>query len=81
MIDGYKEQDPPKTVGLDYSFGKLPTSAAQPDVIANFYEVGGGPTFANLIDIAITPSSVVNSCIVIVLDLSKVLAPPLFHLV
>ncbi|KAH7820778.1 D2LIC, cytoplasmic dynein 2 light intermediate chain 1 [Monocercomonoides exilis] len=60
-----------KTIGLDYSWGKRTTNPSLPDVIANFYEIGGGFPFANLIDIPLNPHSVSNCAFVIVTDLSK----------
>ena len=85
---GKVPKEPPKTIGIEYSFSKKSVNPTQPDRIINFYEVGiaytflphmavtfslgGGHHFASFIDVTIQPPSLLRSTFIITVDLSRV---------
>lgn len=67
-----KDDVPKPTVGLEYIFARRNAGTNQPKDIANIWELGGGARLASLVSVPITPQTIANSVIIIVVDLSQV---------
>ena len=64
-----KDEEPQATLALEYSYCSKTTQGRKD--IAHIWEVGGGTAMQNLLDVALTESSVRTATVVIVADLSK----------
>ncbi|KAL7890231.1 hypothetical protein AOLI_G00024890 [Acnodon oligacanthus] len=59
------------TLGLEYTFGRRAKGHNTPKDIAHLWELGGGTSLSDLVQIPITPLNVSSVSVVLVLDLSK----------
>ncbi|KAG7462639.1 hypothetical protein MATL_G00186970 [Megalops atlanticus] len=66
-----RDEPPKPTLALEYTFGRRARGHNTPKDIAHFWELGGGMSLSDLIQIPITPLNVRNLSLVLVLDLSK----------
>ncbi|PWA25704.1 hypothetical protein CCH79_00001838, partial [Gambusia affinis] len=67
-----ERDEPPKpTLALEYTFGRRAKGHNTPKDIAHLWELGGGTSLSDLIQIPITPDSIRSLSFVLVLDLSK----------
>ena len=60
----------PETTALHYT-SAIKVNKDEKKVKVNVYELGGGRSFANLIESAMVGGSIQNTTVVIVIDLSK----------
>ncbi|CAB1313231.1 unnamed protein product [Coregonus sp. 'balchen'] len=64
--------EPPKpTLALEYTFGRRARGHNTPKDIAHLWELGGGTSLSDLVQIPITAQNVRSLSVVLVLDLSK----------
>lgn len=66
-----KDEPPKPTLALEYSFGRRTRGHNTPKDIAHLWELGGGTSLSDLVQIPISPSSVRSLSVILVLDLSK----------
>ncbi|KAM9316836.1 cytoplasmic dynein 2 light intermediate chain 1 [Gastrophryne carolinensis] len=66
-----REEAPKPTLALEYTFGRRAKGHSTPKDIAHFWELGGGTSLMDLIQIPITNENLRAFSIVLVLDLSK----------
>ncbi|KAM4772162.1 cytoplasmic dynein 2 light intermediate chain 1 [Rhinophrynus dorsalis] len=66
-----RDEAPKPTLALEYTFGRRAKGHNTPKDIAHFWELGGGTSLLDLIQIPITSDNVRTFSIVLVLDLSK----------
>uniref|UniRef100_A0A3P9N7I2 Cytoplasmic dynein 2 light intermediate chain 1 n=1 Tax=Poecilia reticulata TaxID=8081 RepID=A0A3P9N7I2_POERE len=67
-----ERDEPPKpTLALEYTFGRRAKGHNTPKDIAHLWELGGGTSLSDLVQIPITPNSIRSLSVVLVLDLSK----------
>ncbi|XP_068532803.1 cytoplasmic dynein 2 light intermediate chain 1 isoform X3 [Anas acuta] len=66
-----REEIPKPTLALEYTFGRRARSHNAPKDIAHFWELGGGTSLQELIQIPITSNNIRSFAVVLVLDLSK----------
>ncbi|KAM4729492.1 cytoplasmic dynein 2 light intermediate chain 1 [Anableps anableps] len=67
-----ERDEPPKpTLALEYTFGRRAKGHNTPKDIAHLWELGGGTSLSDLIQIPITLVSIRSLSVVLVLDLSK----------
>ncbi|XP_017546061.1 cytoplasmic dynein 2 light intermediate chain 1 isoform X1 [Pygocentrus nattereri] len=59
------------TLALEYTFGRRAKGHNTPKDIAHLWELGGGTSLSDLVQIPITPLNVSSVSVVLVLDLSK----------
>ncbi|OXB65484.1 hypothetical protein ASZ78_014835 [Callipepla squamata] len=65
------EEVPKPTLALEYTFGRRARRHNAPKDIAHFWEIGGGTSLLELIQIPITISNIRSFGVVLVLDLSR----------
>ncbi|XP_028983267.1 cytoplasmic dynein 2 light intermediate chain 1 isoform X2 [Betta splendens] len=67
------ERDEPSkpTLALEYTFGRRARGHSTPKDIAHLWELGGGTSLSDLVQIPITPVSVRSLSVILILDLSK----------
>uniref|UniRef100_A0A8C9THR1 Cytoplasmic dynein 2 light intermediate chain 1 n=1 Tax=Scleropages formosus TaxID=113540 RepID=A0A8C9THR1_SCLFO len=66
-----RDETPKSTLALEYTFGRRARGHNTPKDIAHFWELGGGTSLSDLIQIPITVQNVGALSVVLVLDLSK----------
>uniref|UniRef100_U3IR72 Cytoplasmic dynein 2 light intermediate chain 1 n=1 Tax=Anas platyrhynchos platyrhynchos TaxID=8840 RepID=U3IR72_ANAPP len=66
-----REEIPKPTLALEYTFGRRARSHNAPKDTAHFWELGGGTSLQELIQIPITSNNIRSFAVVLVLDLSK----------
>ncbi|KAK1171058.1 cytoplasmic dynein 2 light intermediate chain 1 [Acipenser oxyrinchus oxyrinchus] len=66
-----RDEAPKPTLALEYTFGRRARGHNTPKDIAHFWELGGGTSLSDLIQIPITTDNVRSLSVVVVLDLSK----------
>ncbi|KAM4695358.1 cytoplasmic dynein 2 light intermediate chain 1 [Discoglossus pictus] len=66
-----RDEAPKPTLALEYTFGRRAKGHNTPKDVAHFWELGGGTSLLDLIQIPITKESIKTFSIVLVLDLSK----------
>ncbi|KAG8443619.1 hypothetical protein GDO86_008967, partial [Hymenochirus boettgeri] len=66
-----RDEAPKPTLALEYTFGRRAKGHNTPKDIAHFWELGGGTSLLDLIQIPITNENIRSFSIVLVLDLSK----------
>ncbi|KAM4042719.1 cytoplasmic dynein 2 light intermediate chain 1 [Anomaloglossus baeobatrachus] len=66
-----RDEAPKPTLALEYTFGRKAKGHNTPKDIAHFWELGGGTSLLDLIQIPITVENIRTFSIVLVLDLSK----------
>ncbi|XP_006638854.2 cytoplasmic dynein 2 light intermediate chain 1 [Lepisosteus oculatus] len=66
-----RDEPPKPTLALEYTFGRRARGHNTPKDIAHFWELGGGTSLSDLIQIPITADTVRSLSVVLVLDLSK----------
>uniref|UniRef100_A0A8D3DM90 Cytoplasmic dynein 2 light intermediate chain 1 n=1 Tax=Scophthalmus maximus TaxID=52904 RepID=A0A8D3DM90_SCOMX len=59
------------TLALEYTFGRRARGHSTPKDIAHLWELGGGTSLSDLVQIPITPVSIRSLSVILVLDLSK----------
>lgn len=59
------------TLALEYTFGRRARGHNTPKDIAHIWELGGGTSLSDLVQIPITPASIRSLSVVLILDLSK----------
>ncbi|XP_068597292.1 cytoplasmic dynein 2 light intermediate chain 1 [Brachionichthys hirsutus] len=59
------------TLALEYTFGRRARGHNTPKDIAHVWELGGGSSLSDLVQIPITPVSVASLSVILILDLSK----------
>ncbi|XP_061915043.1 cytoplasmic dynein 2 light intermediate chain 1 isoform X2 [Entelurus aequoreus] len=59
------------TLALEYTFGRRATGHNTPKDIAHLWELGGGTSLSDLVQISITPASIRSLSVILVLDLSS----------
>ncbi|XP_068184394.1 cytoplasmic dynein 2 light intermediate chain 1 [Antennarius striatus] len=59
------------TLALEYTFGRRAKGHNTPKDIAHLWELGGGTSLSDLVQIPITPFSITSLSVILVLDLSK----------
>ncbi|XP_049456398.1 cytoplasmic dynein 2 light intermediate chain 1 [Epinephelus fuscoguttatus] len=59
------------TLALEYTFGRRARGHNTPKDIAHLWELGGGTSLSDLVQIPITPVSIRSLSVILVLDLSK----------
>uniref|UniRef100_A0A8C5HAF4 Cytoplasmic dynein 2 light intermediate chain 1 n=1 Tax=Gouania willdenowi TaxID=441366 RepID=A0A8C5HAF4_GOUWI len=67
----YVDEPSKPTLALEYTFGRRARGHNTPKDIAHLWELGGGTSLSDLVQIPITPDSVSYVSIILVLDLSK----------
>lgn len=75
-----KDDVPKPTVGLEYLFARRNAGTNQPKDIANIWELGGGARLSSLVSVPITPQTIANAVIIIVIDLSQVYVVSLIYI-
>lgn len=66
-----KDEPAKPTLALEYSFGRRTRGHNTPKDIAHLWELGGGISLSDLVQIPISPSTVRSLSVILVLDLSK----------
>ncbi|KAE8600646.1 hypothetical protein XENTR_v10013344 [Xenopus tropicalis] len=66
-----RDEAPKPTLALEYTFGRRAKGHNTPKDIAHFWELGGGTSLLDLIQIPITSDNLMSFSVVLVLDLSK----------
>ncbi|KAM9847858.1 cytoplasmic dynein 2 light intermediate chain 1 [Aulostomus maculatus] len=66
-----RDEPPKPTLALEYTFGRRAKGHNTPKDIAHLWELGGGTSLSDLVQIPITPVSIRSLSIILVLDLSK----------
>ncbi|XP_072246807.1 cytoplasmic dynein 2 light intermediate chain 1 isoform X1 [Leuresthes tenuis] len=66
-----RDEPPKPTLALEYTFGRRARGHNTPKDIAHLWELGGGTSLSDLIQIAITPVSIRSLSVILILDLSK----------
>ncbi|XP_066451662.1 cytoplasmic dynein 2 light intermediate chain 1 [Eleutherodactylus coqui] len=66
-----RDEAPKPTLALEYTFGRKAKGHNTPKDIAHFWELGGGTSLLDLIQIPITSENIRTFSMVLVLDLSK----------
>lgn len=66
-----RDEAPKPTMALEYTFGRRAKAQNTPKDIVHLWELGGGTSLSELIQIPITPHSIRTLSVVLVLDLSK----------
>ncbi|KAI1894432.1 hypothetical protein AGOR_G00115740 [Albula goreensis] len=66
-----RDEQPKPTLALEYTFGRRARGHNTPKDIAHFWELGGGTSLSDLIQIPITQQNVRALSVVLVVDLSK----------
>ncbi|XP_064014472.1 cytoplasmic dynein 2 light intermediate chain 1 isoform X2 [Pogoniulus pusillus] len=66
-----REETPKPTLALEYTFGRKARRHNAPKDIAHFWELGGGTSLLELIQIPVTSNNIKSLAVVLVLDLSK----------
>uniref|UniRef100_A0A3Q1GI50 Cytoplasmic dynein 2 light intermediate chain 1 n=1 Tax=Acanthochromis polyacanthus TaxID=80966 RepID=A0A3Q1GI50_9TELE len=59
------------TLALEYTFGRRARGHNTPKDIAHIWELGGGSSLSDLVQIPITPASIRSLSVILILDLSK----------
>ncbi|XP_030011995.1 cytoplasmic dynein 2 light intermediate chain 1 [Sphaeramia orbicularis] len=59
------------TLALEYTFGRRARGHNTPKDIAHLWELGGGTSLSDLVQIPITPVSIKSLSVILILDLSK----------
>ncbi|GLD63948.1 cytoplasmic dynein 2 light intermediate chain 1 [Lates japonicus] len=59
------------TLALEYTFGRRARGHSTPKDIAHLWELGGGTSLSDLVQIPITPASIRSLSVILILDLSK----------
>ncbi|XP_028278955.1 cytoplasmic dynein 2 light intermediate chain 1 isoform X2 [Parambassis ranga] len=59
------------TLALEYTFGRRARGHNTPKDIAHIWELGGGTSLSDLVQIPITPASIKSLSVILILDLSK----------
>ncbi|CAJ1067093.1 cytoplasmic dynein 2 light intermediate chain 1 [Xyrichtys novacula] len=59
------------TLALEYTFGRRARGHNTPKDIAHLWELGGGISLSDLVQIPITPASIRSFTVILILDLSK----------
>ncbi|XP_070772428.1 cytoplasmic dynein 2 light intermediate chain 1 [Enoplosus armatus] len=59
------------TLALEYTFGRRARGHNTPKDIAHLWELGGGISLSDLVQIPITPASIRSLSVILILDLSK----------
>uniref|UniRef100_A0A3P8RVS2 Cytoplasmic dynein 2 light intermediate chain 1 n=1 Tax=Amphiprion percula TaxID=161767 RepID=A0A3P8RVS2_AMPPE len=59
------------TLALEYTFGRRARGHNTPKDIAHIWELGGGTSLSDLVQIPITPASIRSLSVILILDLSK----------
>ncbi|KAM6956218.1 cytoplasmic dynein 2 light intermediate chain 1 [Aplochiton taeniatus] len=66
-----RDEPPKPTLALEYTFGRRARGHNTPKDIAHLWELGGGTSLSDLVQIPITPVNVRSLSIILVVDLSK----------
>ncbi|KAM4590837.1 cytoplasmic dynein 2 light intermediate chain 1 isoform 2-T2 [Odontesthes bonariensis] len=66
-----RDEPPKPTLALEYTFGRRARGHNTPKDIAHLWELGGGTSLSDLVQIAITPVSIRSLSVILILDLSK----------
>ncbi|KAM9726561.1 cytoplasmic dynein 2 light intermediate chain 1 [Menidia menidia] len=66
-----RDEPPKPTLALEYTFGRRARGHNTPKDIAHLWELGGGTSLSDLIQIPITPVSIRSLSVILILDLSK----------
>ncbi|XP_072292565.1 cytoplasmic dynein 2 light intermediate chain 1 [Eucyclogobius newberryi] len=66
-----KDEPPKPTLALEYSFGRRTRGHNTSKDIAHLWELGGGISLSDLVQIPISPSTIRSLTVILVLDLSK----------
>uniref|UniRef100_A0A1A7YHR1 Cytoplasmic dynein 2 light intermediate chain 1 n=1 Tax=Iconisemion striatum TaxID=60296 RepID=A0A1A7YHR1_9TELE len=66
-----RDEPPKPTLALEYTFGRRARGHNTPKDVAHLWELGGGTSLSDLIQIPITPATVRFLSVILVLDLSK----------
>ncbi|MBN3298481.1 DC2L1 protein, partial [Amia calva] len=67
----FRDEPPKPTLALEYTFGRRARGHNTPKDIAHFWELGGGASLSDLIQIPVTVDNIRTLSVVLVLDLSK----------
>uniref|UniRef100_A0A674C594 Dynein, cytoplasmic 2, light intermediate chain 1 n=1 Tax=Salmo trutta TaxID=8032 RepID=A0A674C594_SALTR len=71
MLFSSRDEPPKPTLALEYTFGRRARGHNTPKDIAHLWELGGGTSLSDLVQIPITAQNVRSLSVVLVLDLSK----------
>ncbi|XP_017287245.1 cytoplasmic dynein 2 light intermediate chain 1 isoform X2 [Kryptolebias marmoratus] len=66
-----RDEPPKPTLALEYTFGRRARGHNTPKDIAHLWELGGGTSLSDLIQIPITPANIRSLSVILLLDLSK----------
>ncbi|KAI5108232.1 cytoplasmic dynein 2 light intermediate chain 1, partial [Silurus meridionalis] len=66
-----RDEAPKPTMALEYTFGRRARAHNTLKDVANLWELGGGTSLSDLVQIPITPQNLSTLSVVLVLDLSK----------
>ncbi|XP_061601135.1 cytoplasmic dynein 2 light intermediate chain 1 [Cololabis saira] len=66
-----RDEPPKPTLALEYTFGRRARGHNTPKDIAHLWELGGGTSLSDLVQIPITPLSIRSLSVILILDLSK----------
>jgi dynein light intermediate chain 2 len=66
-----REEPPKPTIALEYTYGRRPKGINMAKDVTHLWELGGGTMLSKLISVPITPETISNVSVIIVLDLSK----------
>ncbi|KAK2921685.1 cytoplasmic dynein 2 light intermediate chain 1 isoform X1 [Channa argus] len=65
-----RDEPPKPTLALEYTFGRRARGHSTPKDIAHIWELGGGTSLSDLVQIPITPVSIRSLSVILILDLS-----------
>ncbi|XP_022619384.1 cytoplasmic dynein 2 light intermediate chain 1 [Seriola dumerili] len=66
-----RDESSKSTLALEYTFGRRARGHSTPKDIAHLWELGGGTSLSDLVQIPITPVSIRSLSVILILDLSK----------
>uniref|UniRef100_A0A672JRY4 Dynein, cytoplasmic 2, light intermediate chain 1 n=1 Tax=Salarias fasciatus TaxID=181472 RepID=A0A672JRY4_SALFA len=67
----HRDEPSKPTLALEYTFGRRARGHNTPKDIAHLWELGGGTSLSDLVQIPITPVSIRSFSVILILDLSK----------
>ncbi|KAM3606560.1 uncharacterized protein V6R79_018711 [Siganus canaliculatus] len=66
-----RDEPPKATLAMEYTFGRRARGHNTPKDIAHLWELGGGTSLSDLVQIPVTAASIRSLSIILILDLSK----------
>uniref|UniRef100_A0A7S3GCS5 Cytoplasmic dynein 2 light intermediate chain 1 n=1 Tax=Palpitomonas bilix TaxID=652834 RepID=A0A7S3GCS5_9EUKA len=69
--DKVDKEESKEATGLEYTYMRGRTGQSLEDTVVHLWELGGGKKMEQLVDVVITPHTIANAVVVVMLDLSK----------